>query len=41
MLYRGARPWADADRGLARGTICGHQGRLVATVLQEACLPLP
>ena len=38
LLYRTDSHWADHGRGLARGLLFARDGRLVATVMQEALL---
>jgi acyl-CoA thioesterase-2 len=40
LLYRTETQWADEGRGLARGLIFDRDGQLVASVMQEAFLPL-
>ncbi|MFT4046967.1 MAG: thioesterase family protein [Solimonas sp.] len=40
LLYRTETLWADEGRGLARGLIFERDGQLVASVMQEAFLPL-
>lgn len=40
LLYRTDSPWAGEGRGLARGLIYDRNGRLVASVVQEASMRL-